>query len=250
MTLLFNSGTPSLVTQTQEYAGDPAGGPQTLWSAQLVKNAINFAYAEMRATGGLKDMGVAVKRSYATTVAAQIFYQLPADSEKLKMVEIETGGQDLTSVAVTSANIAVLDPKEEDVALRLYHEGTAAEPLYVFIHDQHFGIVAPPAAGSVGENAMRLTYEASTAALSGDTDEPDIPRNHHELIAVKAAIRLRITREMDASDLAPLHNLLSGNYQKAIHDQISRDEAQIVVAGAGAKGRMGSSVMQGYVKRS
>lgn len=251
--MLFNSGTPSLVSQAHEYAGDPTGGPQSLFgasSSQLVKNAINFAYMEMRVMGQLKDVGVAVKRTYATTVAGQIFYQIPADADKLKMVEIETGGQDLTTVAITSASIVVLEPKEEDVAMKLYNAGDVTSTIYLFIHDQHFGIVSPPIAGSVGSNAMRLTYEAASAALSGDTDEPDIPRNHHELIAVKAAIRLLITREMDPSGLAPLHNLLSANYQKSIADQMDRYNAQIPVAGVGLRGRMGTSILQGTIKRT
>lgn len=234
-TLLFNSGTTSLLTVTREYAGDPSGGPQTLWSIQLVKDAINLSLTEMRADAGLLDVGDAVKRTYADTVADQIFYAKPADFERVITIEIETGGQDLTSVSVSSATITYLEPKEEELALRMHNTGEISAPKYMFIHDQHFGVVSPLATGKTGTNSFRLTYRASSSDLSGDTDEPDVPRNHQELICLKAAMRLKMSRDLDFRDLIPFHNKMADLYKKSVHDQMADYEGQFAVAGLGNK---------------
>lgn len=229
----LNSGTPSLIEQTREYAGDPAGSPQNLFTPQLVTNMINSAYTSLRLKAGIQDAsGLRKKRSYADAVEDQIFYEKPLDYHRALSIELATEGQNLATTTPEPGEILFLNPSDEILAMRLYNTGEVDSPKYSFLHEKHFGIVGPPGADQVGTNTLRLTYEASTTALVDDADEPTIPRDHHELLCVKAAIRLRVTREMDYQDLVPIHNELALLFDSEL--QISLDRQgfrQIPLAG-------------------
>jgi hypothetical protein len=75
--MLFNSGTPSLIGYTRFLVNDPTTAASQMFSAQEVKDAINYAYQVLVDEGRLQETGVGEKRTYSTTVADQLFYSLP-----------------------------------------------------------------------------------------------------------------------------------------------------------------------------
>mgnify|MGYP001813305361 CR=1 FL=1 len=189
------STTPSLFSYTRVLAGDPESAASEVWTDARVKAAINDAYLEMREMARVFGEGSEVKRSYATTVADQLWYQLPSDFKRLILCEISATGDDLSADNTPT----VLKPLALDTALEGYETGAFSSSKYVALADGHLALVNPVSTG--GSNALRITYECETSALSGDTDEPSIPEPHQYLICYKAAFSLKISEGMDVSDL-------------------------------------------------
>lgn len=229
----LNTGTPSLVSQTREYAGDPSGGPQPMFTTTLVIGMINSALTTLQLKAGIQDAsGLRKKRSYAAAVANQIFYERPVDFQRGLSVELAANGQDLAAIDPDPGEILYLRPSEEVIAMKIYNSGEVDSPQFVFLHGDHFGIVSPPADEQVGSNTIRLSYEGSTPYLMADDDEPTIPRDHHDYLCVKAAIRLKATRELDYQDLVPIHNELAVLFDAEMQISLDRQgHKQIPLAG-------------------
>ena len=225
--MLFNSGTTSLLSHTRMLSGDPSTAPSQLFSDQFVKDAINTEYLELYDVARQFGVGQGYKRTYATTVADQIFYSLPVDFMKAIIVEVDGDGKDLSSD--TTAAPSVLKPLSGDVALQGYTAGTYTETEYYYLHDQHLAIIAPVSTG--GSSALRLTYEAEAADLVGDTNEPDIPKTYHSLICYRAAIVLRETMDLDTRGLERIAARKEFRFMQALHDNIADFEGQAYVAG-------------------
>lgn len=224
--MLFDSGTPSLLTYTRDLAGDPDSAASELWSEARVKAAINDAYLEMREIARVFGEGPEVKRSYATTVASQLWYQLPSDFKRLLLVEINADGNDLSG----TASPTVLQPLALDAALEGHETGAFSSTKYVAIADQHIAIVNPVSTG--GSNALRITYECETSALSDDTDEPvAIPENHQYLICYKAAISLRASEGLNHEELMRLMMHKERAYRIWCQERLSSPEDKVSVAG-------------------
>ena len=163
--MLFNSGTPNLVSLTRARAGDPSDGANPTWEAADVKQEVNLAIREMRLESGIQGTGVGLRRTYAPTVADQIFYSEHVDFEQLEEIEIEVDGLDLSTTAIADANIVWLEKRREDFAMKMYQKGELSAPRYVFKHDEHFGIVCPVETG--GDNAMRMTPRRPIFLMTG-----------------------------------------------------------------------------------
>ncbi len=219
--------TPNLRGLTREYAGDPTTGRAAAnprWVDATVDEKINMALQEMAAAAGLQTVGYGLCRTYMDTVADQIYYEKPSDYMSLHSVEVETEGGDLSAKA--NPVIAKPTPFEEHAAMQLYNDGKLTEgPRYYFEHHRHIGIVAPP--DTVGTKAMRWTYTASLTALVATTDVPAIDLVHHELICIKAAIRLLMSRQLDYSDLLILHGPMDQQYKMSLSENIRDTEGQI-----------------------
>lgn len=231
--MLFNSGTTSLLSYTRDLAGDPAAAPSTLFSDQRVKDAINESYLELYDVARQMGVGTGFKRCYSTTVADQIFYSLPTDFMKSILVEVAGDGSDLST---STANSTPLKPLDASVALEGYETGIYDETEFYYIHNQHLGVITPPTTG--GSNALRMSYEAESADLSNDTDEPDLPKTYHSLICYRAAIVLRASLELDVRMLEGAANRKEIRFMRAMHDQMADYEGNFVVAGLGAKGQV------------
>lgn len=226
--MLFDSGTPSLYSYTADMAGDPTTAPSPMWTEQQVKDAINARYLMLREAMRMKARGHQNKRTYATSVADQLYYANPADlAGKLVLVEIEPDGKDLSSD--TTAAPIILKPFESKEALHGEVTGVVTETKYVFRHDQHFGVVTPPSTG--GSNALRITYEAVTTELSADGDEPDLPRQFHRLLCYQAAIELKTQKDYDTSGLERLMAPDLLVFHRNVNEVFEDPDHQIPVAG-------------------
>lgn len=235
--MLFNSGNRALLATTRRYAGDPSTAANPRLTDQQWKDEINTEYLELRDLVRIGDEGWCRKRAYATGVAvddpSDHFYSLPADFVGRLRVEISTLGADLsTTLPGSDASIQVLTPAGWDVALDHYNLSNGTSDIqYVFMHDQHFGISTPLTATEAGTNSIRLTYEASTTELSGDTDEPDLPRPHHNVIALGAALRGNLGDGLDIRDLERRYEGARARLLRAVRDRLADYESTIRVSG-------------------
>ena len=222
----FNSGTPSLISETNKMAIGVSSNPTDLHSTDEIKAAINDAYRQLREIARVYDEGTEFKRTYATTVADQLWYQLPSDFKRIITVEVEVDGTDLTASGAVSR---VLQPMPIESALE-HNAGTDdSGPVFVAIGDGHFAVVKPVSTG--GANALRLAYQAQTADLSNDTDEPVIPETFHSLICKLAALTLRASVDHPMGGLRELVGLGFAQYRTWAQDRLSDPEGQIPTAG-------------------
>lgn len=242
----LNTGNPSLLGLTHLYSGDPSNSPNPMWAVQEKKDAINIAYEEMRELARLKNEGQTRKRSYTDLVDGQIFYSLPAEFVGRLGVEISGNGSNLSTAAVSAADIVILEPIGYDAALDAIAQNVLTEPKYSFVHGEHFGIAPPPGAALVGTNTVRITYEASTTHLSADGDEPEILRPYQYLIAVKASMLLRMSKDLDYEKLQNMWAVGIRLYQSATSERLADYEGSMAWAGATATRR---SVNFGRVKK-
>ena len=230
--MLFNSGDDSLVAWTRALVGDlPTTAPQ--WDTTTeIKIAVNRAYLDLREIARSFGMDATTKRSYADAVASQIYYQKPADIVKLQAVEVSNDGTNLATGSPSSENILYPKPWPAEKALQSYNlESTTEVGSYFFLQDDHFGIVAPPTSTQAGTNTIRILYEASTTELSNDADEPDIFRPYQDLICYRAAIQLKLMRDMEAGDLAAMAREKEERFRMACQDAVAMYEDAVPVQG-------------------
>ena len=223
--MLYDSGDPSLLSYTRDLASDPDSAASEIWSEARVKAAIDDAYLEMREVARQTGDSIEVKRSYATSVADQLWYELPADFKRSVLVEISTTGADLSG----TGSPTVLKPLALDTALDGYETGSFTAIEFVAMGDGHFAVLAPPDTG--GANALRLTYEAETSALSNDTDEPSVPEPHQYLICYKAAVSLRASENLEHDNLLRLAMQKERLFRIAMQDRLGDNEGQMAVVG-------------------
>lgn len=194
--MLFNSGTPSLVSYTKTLLSDPTTAPREMFPEADVKLFINDAYTDLREMARQVGDNSALKISYEDAVEDQVDYTLPLDWVRLRSVHIDTEGNDLSKLPDNTKSrrliphdyVTVYDAWQLDKL-------TTNSMTYVGLLDRSFGIIGPPTADSVGTNSIRLMYEASTTELSADADEPTIARPHHYLICYMAASRALATKD-------------------------------------------------------
>jgi hypothetical protein len=225
--MLYNSGTPSLVSHTRFLVGDPSTAPSSLYSDAEIQAAINLEYIELGELARSLGAGWGAKRTYATSVADQILYQKPDDWVRFISIEIEPDGKDLSSDS--SAAGIYLKPRNESRAMEAYNVTGVSSPEFYFMQDNHFGVVSPVSTG--GANALRLTYEAETSSLSNDTDEPFFYSAHHPLICYRAAINLKVSKDLPINNLFPLAEKKELAFIRSMQDTMEHDDIQIPVAG-------------------
>ena len=229
--MLFNSGNPNLVGQVDSYTGDPSTAANALFSLQKKKDAINLAYREILGEAGLLDTGYMRKIAYATSVDGTIEYALPSDYASDLEIVVSTSGKDLTesSASPTSDDARSLDLVGHDTIMKLWTSGDLTEMKYYDIRGANYVIYAPPDGVSAGTNAIKLSYQSETTDLSGDTDEPGIPSQHRDLIAVYASIMLLTGRKMPTGDLPSLYQLKHRNFLRSIARAAVDRDGQIPV---------------------
>lgn len=234
--MLLVTDNPNLVGQSRLLSNDPSGAANPMWTAQEHKDQINIHYLQLRALARKQDRGWCRKRTYADGVAVDSpddhFYSLPADFVGRLRVEISTNGSDLsTTLPTANASITVLEPAHFDVSLDAYNLDVGLSPRFVFLHDQHFGISPPLTSTEAGTKSIRITYEASTTLLSADSDEPDLNRDFHFLLAMGSALDLRISRGLESTDLERRFELGKIAFQRDAATRVADYQSQMAVAG-------------------
>jgi hypothetical protein len=116
------------------------------------------------------------KAVQTTTVVNQTDYVLPSDFLKINNIELITSG------TVPNEEIITLD----QITLNQRHlvRNNASTPRYFYIHRDRV-VLAPIPDKAV---TLRMTYSYRVADMSSGTDEPDVPVQYHEYLAVIAAL--------------------------------------------------------------
>ena len=230
--MLLNSGTTSLLSYTRLLLNDESGAANPQWSDAALKAHINRAYLKAKAIGKAYRQGQGLKRTYATGVADQIYYQRPADLTHLEAVEVSGNGSDLSTTAPTSSSVLYAKPWTAEKALEGYNTRYITQVAErCFLGDDHFGIVAPLTATEAGTNSIRILYGASSTELTGDTDEPIMNRDFHDLLCYWAAMRARTSREMDIGELRDEARDLAYEYRIAVQEEMAMYEDDISTVG-------------------
>ncbi len=247
----LNNGTPSLVSTTRLLAGDPDSAGGLMWdNATEVIPAINDAWLDMHEMGRQRHGGMARKVTYQSATASTIYYSVPSDFVAFATpspVQLSADGVALTDTAVGTAKQIFLEPQEEEVALEAYYREQETDPRYVFIHGQQYGIVAPPTSTHAGTNTLRLTYGATTAELSSDSDEPTVPQQFHRLICYKAAMILLASKQLPINDLAALAAPKHRLFLNWCREQMQQIEDRIPAAG---RIRQSPATRMGTIRRT
>jgi hypothetical protein len=189
-----------MLIYTQRLAGSPANAQSPLFEEQETKDAINDAYVYFMEIARSRGVGFGQKRSYADTVVDQLYYELPDDFIRAILVELDTDGNDLSTTDPDSTSILIPKFEAASEVLEMYERNLLGEAQYYSYHGgetqgtDHLLIAGPMETG--GTNSLRLSYEASVDELSGDTDEPILPRNFHQTICWQAAYILRLQNDL------------------------------------------------------
>jgi hypothetical protein len=222
---------------------DPTTAASNLFTAQEVKNAINDSYQMLMDEARLQEVGYGRKRTYTTSVADQLYYQLPSDCMKVVSIEVDVDGNDLSA---TGSNSNFLKPIAADIGFEGYEKGLYDNTEFYFIHsNDYFAVISPPSTG--GSNSIRLNYEAHSTALSADADEPVIRDPYHYLICLDAAIILKASIDLILPpDLMNRRNRMYARFMESVSENIEDNEGQIYVAGL-TLGR--DSTVTGFTRR-
>jgi len=231
--MLLNSGTPSLYAYTARLAGSPTSSQEPMYAQQEVYDALNEAYLMFAEMMRQKDQGRMTKRTYATTVADQSFYQLPGDFVAMVLVEVEVEGGDLSSLDPANASIYFPRKGNNETVLEGASRDEISQCRNYIIHGSHVGIFGAPEIG--GSNSLRLTYEHSGVELSGDTDEPVIPRPFHRMLCRQAAIYLRLDNDLPIAKMQEQVDRQIVLFMRAVAEPAREYESQAAVAGRGVR---------------
>jgi hypothetical protein len=236
--VLLNDGTESLVTAARRWAGDPSTAANPMFDTEDdVIPSINVAYLDLMDQLRVPGTGWTRKMTYldgqAFSGPDDFFYPLPGDFVGRLRVEISSNGSDLSLATAGSNAVVVLEPAAYDKSLDYYYVGSGgtSDVRYAFIFGRTFGISTPLTAAEAGTRSIRLTYEASTPQLVEDSDEPDLPRPHHDLIAMGAALRLLVGEGLPIGDLERRYEIGVVRLRRSAWEQMADYDGQIAVAG-------------------
>lgn len=227
--MLFVDGTPNLVGFTRDLLSDPSTAPRPLFSTQNIKDFLNIAYVELRDKARFVGDGHLVKVSYANAVAGTADYAFPSDMVKLRSVELELDGGNLSSLAPSAARIVVLTPADYTSAWQAYQLENVTEPTFACIKDRTIAILSPP--DTSGTSSIRYVYEGAAALLSNDSDEPAISRGYHDLICRKAALDLLASKHQENVILAQRTAMREAEFLRAVTREHADPDGQFIVAG-------------------
>jgi hypothetical protein len=230
----FVSGTsPALVGRAAMLAGESSAAAGTLYPEQEVKDAVNQAYLELWTQARQRDSEYGTARAFFNTTADGIAVDISSLSieGEITDVAVELDGKDLSTDS--AASWTYLKPSTVDVALRGYRAGSiTTTEFYVYLKsdsDQKLNILAPPSTG--GTNSCMVRYQGALTALSADTDAPILPLAHHDAICYKAAVELRMSRDLEYQDQFIKAVRLERAFLAHIMRGINDPEGQIVARG-------------------
>jgi len=229
--VLLNSGTTSLLGYTRLLLGDPATAPVPLFADATIYSHLNVWYQTMREKARFVGDGSALKIAYDTGVDGTIEYSKPADFVRLREVHVDLDGGDLSALAPNAARIRILDKVDYTEAYNAYQAEELVDIQAVSIRDATIAILAPIGATAAGSNSIRFVYEASTADLSGDTDEPDFARPHHHTICRLAAMDMMVTKNLENSTQANLALRALDEFERYVSDELWQPNSVAWVAG-------------------
>lgn len=193
--MLLDSGTPNLMNQTRFFLTDPDSAAAPMYTDAEVTALINGAYFEVVNWIQQSMPLYFVKLATAPTTDEE-YYQLPGDMEQLLELSFDYGGN---AYATTDWDPTTLTGVAPDVLQRA-KDNAENVSVFTFYHN-HLRIYPAVVTGSTNAKGALMSFAYTPATLVNTTDEPDIPAGHHELIAIGAAVRGRMARDLPINDL-------------------------------------------------
>lgn len=194
-------------TLTKQYFDDNSGG-QILTDAEY-NRLINAAYRQLYNKASRKDQSWFVTSGTINWVAETREYSLPSACATGQIVYVER--------VATEGNYPI------DIisfAQRYLYEGTFSHRYrgigvpVAYLRDQSIGFLPTP--GTTETGAVRVYYIPAVTELSADADVPVLPVDHHEIIAVAAALRALSSKQINAPELRAIYVDLWQDYVDAI----------------------------------
>lgn len=193
----------ALRLQVRMLVGDPdLGQPNPLFSDTQIDNAMDVALDQLWAVLVEQQSPWVVDKTYLTTsTSSQI--ALPSTSSfwgKILAIRVSNEGYDLSSTTYSTGSRIILEPTTWNEGGDLYLMGQVSTPKYFIVEHNAAGtfgslhIMAPPA--STGSSACEVVHVVNPTWGASDSDEPPLPLANRELIALKAAMTLRIGFDM------------------------------------------------------
>jgi hypothetical protein len=210
---------------------DPSTAPKTMFTDAQIKSALNVRYLELREKARFVGDGSGKKIAYETGVNGTYLYNVPADFVRMTSVHIDLDGGNLSSLAPNAARIRILKPTPFENAWDAYQAETLTDIEAVSIFNRQYAILAPVDADAAGTNSIRLVYEAATAEMTGDTDEPTIARPFHDVISRLAAVDLLATKNMENSIQTNIAFARMREFELAASEELWSPDSVAFVAG-------------------
>lgn len=198
---------------------------KTFFTASLIQTRLNLAQRVLQ--GILIDAYQDFYTTCATapTIASIGRYKIPSDFRKSRRLEILTQGSGDTG---TYQKIDPIDLNEQDQ----FPKGTGT-PRGYFILKNHLYLRQVPSQVWT----MHWHYVYRVADIAADGDEPDIPADYHEFLAILA---VRADLIQDGADINPILELKKEYEDKIRADANNRkpDGARMVTATRDGFGRI------------
>lgn len=157
----------------------------------------------------------------AVTVANQANYALPSDFIKcMRLERLVSGSGD----SATYQRLFPITRNEQDVLVEI----STGAPYNYIINQSTFTLLPVPD----DVYTLHLWYAYRVADMSGDSDEPDVPKDYHEYLAILAA---RDGFLRDGRTLAPIESKLIyyETMMKENSDRRNEDSPRMVVVTSG-----------------
>lgn len=181
----------ALKTRTLAYLQDP---DNKKWGNTILEAAVNFANSWAWKKYCLNTQGTHGLTSATATsiVADQQEYSLPSD--RLRIWGIRR--VNVTAPREPFWLDRLADPKDADRFWRSYGPQDTYPAMYYLLGSQ-FGIVPKPTESIA--DALQVYYFAQAATLSASDDTPELPSEFHDLIALRATVRMLRLDETEPS---------------------------------------------------
>jgi hypothetical protein len=118
-----------------------------------------------------------VKGVQTTTVANQAFYQVPTDFLKVNRFSVILSGTNETNEQYI--DLQYITPNQENRVL----VRSGSSEFYTILNNMFKVLPVPSSAWT-----LRLYYTYRVTDMTQDTDEPDVPEEYHEMVALYAAV--------------------------------------------------------------
>jgi hypothetical protein len=99
-----------------------------------------------------------------------------------------------------------------------------------------------------GTNSIRLTYNKVDTLLSADGDIPDIPATYHDVICYRAAVTLKLSKDMQIGDVGVMMATKQREYERWASD-IHDDDFDYSIPTAGSTIKTNRVFRTGSIKR-
>ena len=210
----------TLRTAAKLYADENSLGSQ--WTDAEWNIFLNFAYQELyNKVANLDQQGFFQTSATLNWVSGTREYALPTGCSRVVRLER------VVNSGTGNYVIPIITQPEKD-----FYEGGVGAPyrnnlgqLVAYLVGSSVGFMPTPGVTETG--AVRVYYIPDLTELSASGDTPTIPTDCHEIIAVGAAIRAKMQKDLEVGALSSLYTLLYTTLVSTIHARNQANERYV-----------------------